>query len=112
VVTEKAHPTGAELAAGLSRLVPHEGAPLVHVGPSAINATLRKLQGGGRIDLTGASGSLDVDLDTGDALSDILLWCPQFSKDQRLILGNNGELYDVARHQVTGDPTVGPCGYQ
>ena len=40
-----------------------------------IGLAFEKLQSGGSINFAGASGPLDFDLATGEAMSDILIWC-------------------------------------
>jgi branched-chain amino acid transport system substrate-binding protein len=64
--------TGVSLAGGFSKLVPP--GPLVDVGPAGIATALHDLAQGG-IDFNGASGPLDFDLTTGEAPSDIQVWC-------------------------------------
>jgi branched-chain amino acid transport system substrate-binding protein len=65
--------TGTGLARAVSRLLP-PGRP-IEVGPSAIFDSLNTLSSGGRIDLQGATGSLDFDMNTGDAPVDLAVLC-------------------------------------
>ena len=94
VVAGKAHPSGSDLAMGISHLVPGPGVPLTDVGATRINATFRELSSGGRVDLSGASGPLDFDLATGDVASGILLWCAQVQADGSVKLVPTFETYD------------------
>jgi len=65
--------TGANIAEGMKRLVPP--GPESKPGSTNINAALATLISGGNLDFNGASGPLDFDLATGEAPSDIQIWC-------------------------------------
>lgn len=65
--------TGADLAEGLGSLVPPGKS--VDVGHLNISAAFKELTSGGKVDINGASGPLDFDLTTGEAPSDIQIWC-------------------------------------
>ncbi len=65
--------TGKALAQGFSRLVPP--GERIQVGASRINRAVTDLSAGQNIDFDGASGPLDFDLQHGEALSDISIWC-------------------------------------
>jgi ABC-type branched-subunit amino acid transport system substrate-binding protein len=67
--------SGPSIAAGLSRLVPP--GDKVDPGQNNINGVLQKLASSetAKVDYDGASGPLDFDLATGEAPSDIRLWC-------------------------------------
>ena len=65
--------TGANLALALRRMV---GGDDVNVGLNTINTAFQKLSlAGGKIDFDGASGPLNFDVDTGEAPSDVQIWC-------------------------------------
>lgn len=64
--------TGGTFAAGFSRMI---GGPQTRVGKGNINAAIAALSSGGSIDFDGASGPLAFDLATGEAVSDIQIWC-------------------------------------
>ncbi len=64
--------TGRAVADAMGRLV--AGAP-ANVGPGDSNQILSALKAQQSVDLLGASGPLDFDLATGEAPSDIQLWC-------------------------------------
>ncbi len=65
--------TGAVIRDGFAKLVP-PGTPLT-AGAANINTAFQKLANGEKIDFAGASGPLDYDLTTGEASSDIQIWC-------------------------------------
>jgi serine/threonine-protein kinase len=65
--------TGASLARAIGRLVP-PGRP-IEVGPSEIFDALNTLSSGEHIDLNGATGRLDFDMDTGEAPVDLAVLC-------------------------------------
>lgn len=65
--------TGTNLKDGFAKLVPP--APALNVGAQQINAAFQALAAGQSIDFAGASGPLDYDLATGEAASDIQIWC-------------------------------------
>ncbi len=74
IVASGAQPiTGATIASGFSKLVP-PGTP-TNVGGLQINGAFGLLTAGQPIDFNGASGPLDFDLATGEAPSDIQVWC-------------------------------------
>ena len=73
--------TGASLAAAMGSLVPRAGAFPTKVGAAQITKASTALQQGKQLDFDGASGPLDFDLTTGDALSDIQLWCVPLGPD-------------------------------
>jgi ABC-type branched-subunit amino acid transport system substrate-binding protein len=65
--------TGTALARAVARLLPPGHA--IDVGPSGIFDALNSLSSGAHIDLNGATGPLDFDLDTGDAPVDLAILC-------------------------------------
>lgn len=67
---------GPALAKGLKKLVPTvTGSASVDVGTGGINGTFMRLSQGESVDFTGASGPLDFNVATGEAPSDIQIWC-------------------------------------
>jgi serine/threonine protein kinase len=70
--------TGTNLAASMHRLVP-PGAP-VEVGPSGIFQAFTRLRAGESIDLVGAGGPLDFNLQTGENAADLSILCPDLDK--------------------------------
>ena len=64
--------TGVSLSQRMKKM--NTGAK-VEVGTDAINSTFLKVASDGAIDFNGASGPLDFDTTTGEAPSDIQIWC-------------------------------------
>jgi hypothetical protein len=66
--------TGRTFASGIRKLVPP--APVrVRLGPNDLNMGFSVLSQGGTIDIEGASGPLDFNLQTGDVLQEAQAWC-------------------------------------
>jgi branched-chain amino acid transport system substrate-binding protein len=65
-------PTGALLAQGLSRIV---SGPQVEARFTELAGAFASLRSGASINFSGASGTLDFDLATGEAVADIDVWC-------------------------------------
>lgn len=98
--------TGAALAGSFGKLVP-PGSP-VDVGPAGAAAAFGALAGGGAVDFNGASGPLDFDLETGEAVSDIQVWCLGKDASSGGAIGAvySGLTYDAKTMALTG--AVGP----
>lgn len=90
--------TGANLTAGFSRLVP-PGEHL-HVGFATISEALTRLERGENIDYDGASGPLDFDLATGEAASDIQVWCLPKDMSGNALAGIPSGIYLQAKDQT------------
>jgi len=93
--------TGASLARAIGRLVPPGRA--VDVGPSGIFDALNTLAAGSNIDLHGATGRLDFDLETGDAAVDLAILCIN-ADAQGMAFDNveSGLVYDAAANKLRG----------
>jgi ABC-type branched-subunit amino acid transport system substrate-binding protein len=65
--------TGAQFALGFAQLISGTGVNAGRTGQSTAIPALQ--QSGGTINFEGASGPLDFDLKTGEASSDIQIWC-------------------------------------
>jgi serine/threonine-protein kinase len=87
--------TGASLARTMGRLMPR-GEP-IDVGPNGIFDALNTLAAGGNIDLNGATGRLDFDLDTGEAPTDLAILCVK----------TEGEAAENVESGLTYDATAG-----
>ncbi|WP_394839888.1 ABC transporter substrate-binding protein [Pendulispora rubella] len=72
---------GPNLARGLERLVSGQR---ISPGSANLNAAFDLLLAGASFDYDGASGPLDFDRTTGEAPSDILLWCMQRDSEPRI----------------------------
>jgi len=93
--------TGASLASAIPRLTP-PGAP-IDVGPTEIFDAINKLAGGARVDLNGATGPLDFDPATGDAVVDLAVLCVDV--DARGAASGNREsglIYDATSRTLRG----------
>jgi branched-chain amino acid transport system substrate-binding protein len=93
--------TGANLARAIPRLLP-PGKP-IDVGPSGIFEALNALSAGANIDLNGATGALDFDVNTGDASVDLAVLC--VGSDARASAPasvESGLVYDAAAKKLRG----------
>jgi hypothetical protein len=101
--------TGANINEGLKRLVPP--GPESDPGESNINTAFSILASGKNIDYNGASGPLDFDVVTGEAPSDIQIWCiPTVDKTVNGAAGpgiNSGIFYDATKSALSG-PILDP----
>lgn len=91
-------PTGALLSQGMGKLVRGESFPADF---SKLARAFDVLRNGGTIDFAGASGKLDFDLSTGEAPSDIALWCVSLEGKARF--ERSGVLYDAVTGTIAGD---------
>lgn len=93
--------TGANLAQRMKKM--STGAK-VDVGGDVINSTFLKVANDGSIDFNGASGPLNFDVKTGEAPSDIQIWC--VPKDQGTGKAgsalNSGRSYSAADDKLIG----------
>ncbi|NUO51900.1 MAG: ABC transporter substrate-binding protein [Polyangiaceae bacterium] len=95
--------TAPQLARGFSSLV--LGEP-VNVGSSGIGAAYSALQQGGTIDFVGASGDLNFALDSGEAPSEIQVWCVSAPTEAGEF---SGLYYDGSK--IVGTPDPGDVGW-
>jgi ABC-type branched-subunit amino acid transport system substrate-binding protein/tRNA A-37 threonylcarbamoyl transferase component Bud32 len=93
--------TGVNLANAIPRLTPP--GTLIDVGPTGIFDAMNKLAGGGRLDLNGATGPLDFDPATGDALVDLAVLCVDVDAHGEAA-GNreSGLVYDATSRALRG----------
>ncbi len=95
--------TGPQLASGFSRMV--GGSTKIKVGKAAINQAFQILStDGAAMDFDGASGPLDFDLKTGEAVSDIQIWCLP-KPDMQGMVGSgapSGVSYQGVQQQIVG----------
>ena len=73
--------TGIGIAEGIKKLISGEITP---ISPVDIGKNRKLLQSGGKINLEGASGSLDFDLDTGDTGGYVELFSLKLNKKQKI----------------------------
>jgi branched-chain amino acid transport system substrate-binding protein len=88
--------TGAEVARGLARTV--GGTPIV-VGKQGLNQAFSVLSTDASIDFDGASGPLDWDLTTGEAPSDIVIWCIPNTGANPI---QSGKIFSAEQGNITG----------
>ena len=99
--------TGSELQKGFARLV--TGAK-VDVGGSNMSAGLSALLSPGMFDFEGASGPLDFDLTTGEAPSNIDVWCIQKNGGSGTpAFVPSGRTYDATLGMMTGAYSTTTC---
>lgn len=91
--------TGPFIASGLKMM--NDGSK-VDAGPNNINATLNALSGGGSIDYEGTSGPLDFNNDTGEAPSNIEVWCIGENNQMQPIFDRSEQYYEAATDTVIG----------
>ncbi|MEM1034548.1 MAG: ABC transporter substrate-binding protein [Myxococcota bacterium] len=91
--------TGPFIASGLERM---SDGPRVDTGPNNINATANALVGGGSIDYQGASGPLDFNNETGEAPSNIEVWCLGRNNQNEVVFDSSAQFYEAATDRVVG----------
>ena len=92
--------TGQSLAAQMGRFI---GGNPAQVGKNNLSQTLQTLLAGDSIDFEGASGPLDFDLMTGEAPSDILIWCLPTENDGSAGPSTpSGIFFSAATRELTG----------
>lgn len=97
-------PTGPHLATGLAALVP-PGEKVIP-GSSEVNDVFKAIADGASVDYDGASGPLDFDLSTGEARSDIQVWCLPKDEQGTATVAQNSGLY----LEATSGTLVGTIG--
>jgi branched-chain amino acid transport system substrate-binding protein len=98
--------TGDELQKGFGRLV--SGAP-INVGGTSMNVGFQALTSPGTFDFDGASGPLDFDVKTGEARSNIEVWCIAQTAGMRPSFVASGRLFDAKMNQLTGTYDFATC---
>ena len=92
---------GRHLALGFGRQVPP--GEKVPVGAAHINTAFRMLLAGQSFDFDGASGPLDYDLSTGEAVSDVQIWCVRREGDRAASIQPSSMHYDATAQAIAGD---------
>jgi ABC-type branched-subunit amino acid transport system substrate-binding protein len=90
--------TGTGIAAGMSKLVTGSQ---VKAESGPVESTFGLLSSGGTINFEGVSGPLDFDLKTGEAISDIDIWCVNDSV-QNPQFQSSGQYYDATSGMLSG----------
>jgi len=91
--------TGASLAGAMSKMV---GGQKLAVGASNIKTALQVLESGNAIDIDGASGPLDFDLNQHEAKSDITVWCISKDGTGNPVFASSGRYYDAPSQSMKG----------
>jgi branched-chain amino acid transport system substrate-binding protein len=91
--------TGTALAGAMSKMV---GGQATDVGAAGIKAAFQVLQSGNAIDINGASGPLNFDLNLHEAISDITVWCISKDGSGNPIFAASGRFYDSATQKMSG----------
>jgi branched-chain amino acid transport system substrate-binding protein len=103
IVTHKRAPTGSELAGALKGLSCKDtGVQEVVASGASITESFSHAMTKPCIDFSGASGPLDFNNDTGEAPSDIALWCVAAEGFKPLELS----YYDAAGRKLATPPNV------
>lgn len=97
--------TAEQLATGLASLV-DTGATVIEAGSAKIGQAASELGDGRAINFEGASGQLDLNIDTGEGPSPIQIWCVPPTGDSGI---NTGAYFDV--DEVLGPPEPLPAEY-
>ena len=98
--------TGDELQKGLGRLV---SGTRINVGGTSMNAGFQALTSPGTFDFDGASGPLDFDLATGEARSNIDVWCIAKDATGRPIFVPSKRLFDATTNAMSGTFDAAAC---
>ena len=96
--------SGAAMNEGLKKMV---GGTTITAGTNDINAAFKALSAG-PIDYEGVSGHLNFDVSTGEAPSDIDIWCIVLDSKNQAVYTSSGQYYDSQGGKVTGTRTA--CG--
>lgn len=100
-------PLGGEtLAKNFGRLV---SGTKIEVGGANMNAGFQALVSPGTFDFDGASGPLDFDLATGEAPSNIDIWCVTKDTTGRPAFASSGRVYDATKSAMVGTFDVAVC---
>jgi branched-chain amino acid transport system substrate-binding protein len=92
--------TGPALARTVGRLLPPGRS--IDVGPNGIFDAVNALATGGHIDLNGATGRLDFDVDTGEAPVDLAILCVKQEADSVAASVESGLVYDATADALRG----------
>lgn len=99
VAAGKSQLTGSDFNAGLKKMV---GGTKVPSGPDGINSAFKLLGEQASIDFDGVSGPLDFDVSTGEAPSDIVVWCTEIDAGNKPTFVTSGQYYDSIASTMVG----------
>ncbi len=100
----EARPSGTQIAAALKLTT--GGQTDIAAGPNNLNAGFTAIAAGA-IDYDGASGPLDFNVVTGEAASDIDIWCVDLNNQLDTVFVSSGQFYDASMNIVVGTDTCG-----
>jgi ABC-type branched-subunit amino acid transport system substrate-binding protein len=102
VAAGDAPPSGEAIARAVPRLLPP--APTIEVGSGGIFPAMRALAAGEHIDVDGASGRLDFDVQTGEAEDDLTILCIGVDDKTGAAAGGveSGLVYDAVTRTLRG----------
>ncbi|MEZ4228181.1 MAG: ABC transporter substrate-binding protein [Polyangiaceae bacterium] len=111
-ISGKGHPSGPEMAAAMKLVSPDPntgctGGDQVDAGPTGFSGHFQTAATQRCIDFDGVSGPLDFDNETGEASSDIAIWCPERSGSS-VSLAAQSEYYSAADGKIQGTVTFCP----
>lgn len=94
--------TGPQIAKGFEKMV--GGTERIDVGPTKLTAGFNLMTSGGKMDFNGASGPLEFDFTTGEAASDVNVWCVSKDPNTQAPIFNDstGETYDALGKALKG----------
>jgi branched-chain amino acid transport system substrate-binding protein len=90
---------GRNLAEAMAKMV---GGTAIEPGPDGISPAFQALRGGSAIDYNGASGRLDFNLETGEAVADIDTWCVDLNGNGNAVFVFAGQYYDATSQEFVG----------
>jgi len=96
--------SGSLMATGMMNMS-DTNASNIEVGQNELNSAFNALTGGGSINFTGASGDLDFDNATGEAPSNIDIWCVVLDNTGEPVFVSSGQFFDASTGEVTGTDT-------
>ncbi|MEZ4370263.1 MAG: ABC transporter substrate-binding protein [Polyangiaceae bacterium] len=105
-ISGQAHPNGTQMAEAMKHMT-CEGKMVVPAGPTGFSGYFQDAATNQCIDFDGVSGPLDFNNDTGEASSDIAIWCPERSGSS-VSLSAQTEYYSAAKGAIQGDVTFCP----
>jgi ABC-type branched-subunit amino acid transport system substrate-binding protein len=98
--------SGDELQKGFGKLV---SGTKIAVGGTSMNAGFQALTSPGSFDFDGASGPLDFDLATGEARSNIDVWCIAKDATGRPVFAPSKRLFDATTNAMAGTFDAATC---
>ncbi|MCA9646035.1 MAG: ABC transporter substrate-binding protein [Polyangiaceae bacterium] len=105
-ITGQAHPNGTQMAEAMKHMTCSDKT-LVPAGPTNFSGLFQNAATNQCIDFDGVSGPLDFNNDTGEASSDIAIWCPERS-GSNVSLSAQAEYYSAAEGAIQGTVTFCP----